>query len=54
MTVRFAASCGGSAGEGCGRKPAGYAALHERLKERVRASRVRAARAANSELLALY
>lgn len=34
--------------------PAGYAELLERLKERVRTSRVRAARAANTELLRLY
>jgi len=35
-------------------EPAGYADLLEQLKVRVRASRLRAARAANSELLALY
>jgi hypothetical protein len=35
-------------------EPAGYAELLEQLKARVRASQVRAARAANSELLALY
>ncbi len=35
-------------------EPAGYAELLEQLKARVRTSRVRAARAANSELLALY
>ena len=35
-------------------EPAGYAELLEQLKGRVRASRVRAARAANSELLQLY
>ena len=35
-------------------EPAGYAELLERLKARVRESRVRAARAANRELLALY
>ncbi len=35
-------------------EPAGYAELLEQLKARVRASRVRAARAANSEVLALY
>ena len=34
--------------------PPGYAELLEQLKARVRASQVRAARAANSELLALY
>ena len=36
------------------REPAGYAELLEQLKARVRASRVRAARTANSELLKLY
>ena len=36
------------------REPTGYAELLEQLKARVRASRVRAARAANSELLKLY
>ena len=36
------------------REPTGYAELLEQLKARVRASRVRAARAANSELLTLY
>ncbi len=35
-------------------EPAGYAELLEQLKVRVRASRVQAARAANSELLQLY
>jgi len=35
-------------------EPSGYAELLEQLKARVRASRVRAARAANNELLALY
>ena len=35
-------------------EPAGYAELLEQLKARVRASRVRAARAATSELLGLY
>jgi hypothetical protein len=35
-------------------EPAGYAELLEQPKARVRSSRVRAARAANSELLALY
>ncbi len=35
-------------------EPSGYAELLEQLKARVRASRVRAARAANSELLQLY
>ena len=35
-------------------EPTGYAELLEQLKARVRASQVRAARAANSELLALY
>lgn len=35
-------------------EPAGYAELLEQLKARVRASQVRAARAANSELLGLY
>jgi len=34
-------------------EPAGYAELLEQLKARVRASQVRAARAANSELLGL-
>lgn len=34
--------------------PAGYAELLERLKDRVRSSQVRAARAANTELLRLY
>jgi len=34
--------------------PAGYAELLEQLKARVRTSQVRAARAANSELLQLY
>ena len=36
------------------REPTGYAELLEQLKARVRASRVRAARTANSELLKLY
>jgi len=35
-------------------EPAGYAELLEQLKARVRASQVRAARAANGELLRLY
>lgn len=35
-------------------EPAGYAELLEQLKARVRTSQVRAARAANSELLGLY
>lgn len=35
-------------------EPAGYAQLLEQLKQRVRASQVRAARAANTELLRLY
>lgn len=35
-------------------EPAGYAELLEQLKARVRTSRLRAVRAANSELLALY
>jgi len=35
-------------------EPSGYAELLEQLKARVRTSRVRAARAANSELLGLY
>ncbi len=35
-------------------EPAGYAELLEQLKARVRASQVRAVRAANSELLSLY
>ncbi len=35
-------------------EPAGYAELLEQLKARVRASPVRAVRAANSELLGLY
>ncbi|WP_432571005.1 PDDEXK nuclease domain-containing protein [Kineococcus sp. SYSU DK005] len=39
---------------GPGDLPAGYAELLEALKERVRTSRVRAARAANTELLRLY
>ncbi|MGW9416837.1 DUF1016 N-terminal domain-containing protein [Cellulosimicrobium funkei] len=34
--------------------PVGYAELLEQLKERVRTSQVRAARAANTELLRLY
>ncbi len=35
-------------------EPSGYAELLEQLKARVRTSQVRAARAANSELLGLY
>ena len=35
-------------------EPTGYAELSEQLKARVRTSQVQAARAANSELLALY
>lgn len=35
-------------------EPAGYAQLLEALKERVRSTQVRAARAANTELLRLY
>ena len=35
-------------------EPSDYAELLEQLKARVRASQVRAARAANSELLQLY
>ena len=35
-------------------EPAGYAKFLEQLKARVRASRFRAARAANTELLTLY
>lgn len=35
-------------------EPAGYAELLEALKQRVRTAQVRAARAANSELLSLY